>query len=36
MFGLGKETAFLKTITDDFIELLKDRKSGICGGYSMR
>jgi hypothetical protein len=26
MFGLGKETAFLKTTTDDYIELLKDRK----------
>jgi hypothetical protein len=26
MFGLGKETAFLKTTTDDYIDLLKDRK----------
>ena len=30
MFGLGKETAFLKTTTDDYIELLKDRKYDTC------
>jgi vacuolar protein sorting-associated protein 16 len=27
IFGLGKETAFHKTTTDEYIELLKDRKS---------
>ena len=26
IFGLGKETAFHKSCTDDYIELLKDRK----------
>jgi hypothetical protein len=26
LFGLGKETAFHKTTTDDYIELLKDRE----------
>jgi hypothetical protein len=29
MFGLGKETGFLKTTTDDYVELLKDRKLDI-------
>lgn len=27
MFGLGKETAFLKTTTDDYIDLLKDQET---------
>lgn len=25
-FGLGKDTAFHKTTTDDYLELLKDRE----------
>jgi vacuolar protein sorting-associated protein 16 len=29
IFGLGKETAFLKTTTDDYVELLKDRTSDV-------
>ena len=36
MFGLGKETAFLKTTTDDYIELLKDRKCDDCVRISIR
>jgi hypothetical protein len=31
IFGLGKETAFHKSCTDDCVELLKDRKSK-CNG----
>jgi vacuolar protein sorting-associated protein 16 len=32
IFGLGKETAFHKTTTDEYIELLKDRKSCLVYG----
>jgi hypothetical protein len=30
LFGLGKETAFHKTTTDDYVELLKDREYPFC------